>query len=1400
MAAPPKRELKDDEASVARRAKAAKKRKDAQRSPGDKQAKADKASDMSKIVRKILADAPLNSDELAAEVLKYAEPDARMTMNIAKLARDSRKVYDKLEARGYKAGKRDGKKEAYVVGLIAGLDRGYKDGTKAGKKQLVEIHLGMYDYMKAFMPKPVVDRIMRHLVRARTPSQIKKVWESAERYRDSFELGEVMSKLKDAINDAEQAPVTDIEDQKKYLEQLDALSGLLGKAIASGKAFPSKAMIEKAKSVLHAADPNGKIPQRLKDSMEEVLESADIDTWGRDTEAINKKLAELAEQKKNLPEISSLTDEAEKSKVRGRRNAINAKIKGLRDALDLQVIQKIDVFRLILRGVQATAHAQKTKYRLITARNAKESARIVEEAKKELAKANPKQSTREQREGQKDRHDSGIIGTSMENLNDFFRQQQWNQISLVVELVGRGPEATKILLDNVNKAEEKMLELNHIAMDFVTSVREQLGITDKEVEDWHKDENSVEIEMPPIRDKKGRVISEVPNLRIGMDEFAGLINMISDPMTKAEMLRNNNLGVVAKNMNRAGETASKVTEETLDVILRESEKPKYKKIMTLAKAMKRYLNTHMRDQLNEVSVRVTGSEIASNPEYWHRARAMKLDPAYANAKDKDIRDARDKEGSIESQHIFLNRNRSNAPFLIEGLFSNFFETMQMTNLYISKQEAYRDAEHLIRILESEITSRFHPMKARRLKKELRANLDHFAGVNRPGMDASGAWLKAYMKIAHKGILGIKPHIAAYQVTSWITAQEILGLNAMRHGGWGKVRPSVRRRINGEMAKHSPFFRERRHGGGHQILSAGLGGGGMQEFYLGGKYFGANMERMTGPESLKTARYLVSEFGELGMSAIKEMDMQVGYMVWEGSKWKVTQQIKAEKAAANDTTPIVEDAEFFKRVNDMAVDVFLRSQPTWDPTTISGLAREARHGDLLKISSTAYGTQRSKITNMMRQAYLDWKHGEFGDVSSPKAFIKMVRKMAVPLLLNAVLISLTKRGIVSLTALSWMLVGFGGDEEDEERGWWDGFAQDVGSTVATTYVAVGDWVDLGREIFLNDDKPDHFKRPRQTVVGSAVGKGVELTKALSALAKGGEYAEGDIREGQSKRPEQWKVVGDKFLDALGAGGIPIAGPKSYILDHIWTPKGKAKFEDAATQELHNAYRAYGAIGREITKAKEEGKPKIVIDQMRNDAQSARIAAGLWSEVKEIFDEELMPARRSKDEEAQRLALNKMSRLSQTWALLDGSNWSSSDPIDSPIKGTETGDDWKKTMGKYLQRNPGVDKDHLKVQQEYERVAWDSLATVAQAARMPRAIDPESEAYDSDDIDKREKSIATWKEKQEAAALWLINNSDNPYFERILKEYKKSHPYRYRRRSFRKHPGKAESAKNLGELLN
>jgi hypothetical protein len=1398
MAAPPKRELKDDEASVARRAKAAKKRKDAQRSPGDKQAKADKASDMSKIVRKILADAPLDSDELAAEILKYAEPDARMTMNIAKLARDSRKVHDKLEARGYKAGKRDGKKEAYVVGLIAGLDRGYKEGTKAGKKELVEIHLGMYDYMKAFMPKPVVDRIMRHLVRARTPSQIKRVWESAERYRDSFELGEVMSKLKDAINDAEQAPVTDIEDQKKYLERLDALSGLLGKAIASGKAFPSKAMIEHAQSVLNAADPNGTIPQRLKDNMAEVLEAADIDTWGRDTEAINKKLAELAEQKKNLPELSALTEESEKDRVRGRRNAINAKIKGLRDALDLQVIQKIDVFRLILRGIEATAHAQKTKYRLITARDAKESARIVEEAKKELAKANPKQSTREQREGQKDRHDSTFSGKLTEGANNYFRQQQWNQISLVVELVGRGPEATKILLDNVNKAEEKMLELNHTAMDFVNSVREHLGVTDKDISDWHKDENSVEIEMPPIRDNKGRVIEEVPNLVIGMDEFAGLINMISDPMTKAEMLRNNNLGVVAKNMNRAGETASKVTAETLDVILRESEKPKYKKIMTLAKAMKRYLNTHMRDQLNEVSVRVTGSEIANNPEYWHRARAMKLDPAYASAKDKDIRDAKDKEGSIESQHIFLHRNRSNAPFLIEGLFSNFFETMQMTNLYISKQEAYRDAEHLLRILESEVTARFHPMKARRLRQEMKANLDHFAGVNRPGMDASAAMLKSYMSMAHKGILGLKLHIALFQTTSWVTAQEILGLRAMGHGGFIKVRGKTRGRLNDEMEKHSPFFRERKQGGGHQILSAGLGGGGMQEFYMQGKYFTPGMEKRTG--LLARTRWAISEFGELGMWGIQEMDMQIGYMVWEGSKWKVTQQIKAEKAAAKDTTPIVEDAEFFERVNDMAVDVFLRSQPTWDASTISGLAREGRHGDIFKLTSTAYGTQRSKITNMMRQVFLDWKHGEFGEMNSPKAIGIMLKKMFAPLVLNAVMIAATKRGVVAGTALWWAMLGFGGDDEDEEQGFWEGLAWDTGGVAITTYVAAGDWIDLTRDVLLNDDKPDHFKRPRQTVVASAITKVVDFGKALGALTTGGEYAKGDIREGQSKRPEQLKVAGDKFLDALGAGGIPISGPKRYILDHVWTPKGKPKFEDAATQELHNAYRAHGAIGREITKAKEEGKSQIEIDQMRNDAQSARIAAGLWSEVKEIFDNEVMPARRANDKEAERKALNNMARLSQTWARLEMTDWGAPDPIDSPIKGTETGDDWKETMGKYLRKNPGVDRDHLKVQQEYERIAWDSLATVAQAARMPSVIDPENEAYDSDDIDKREKSIATWKEKQEAAALWLINNSDNPYFTRVLSKYKKQKSYKYRRRSFRKHPGKAESAKNLGELLN
>lgn len=415
-----------------------------------------------------------------------------------------------------------------------------------------------------------------------------------------------------------------------------------------------------------------------------------------------------------------------------------------------------------------------------------------------------------------------------------------------------------------------------------------------------------------------------------------------------------------------------------------------------ADAAFQYFNSMQKDAINETSVELNGSEVATEENYfpvrtsaidrWHDELAMKKTPAnmraFVNA-------------SLEGMGIFQKRVDSKTPIILEDVFSAITRTNGMVAKYVGWASELRSMKMLLN--GSDFQRAVIRNYGRHYLDYLRQYVQDVEGEPGRVQNIDRITTAAVNKM-DVGILGLNPWVILKQPVSYTLAMTEIG---PKYWMAGLSRGPTTRE---EMARWSPWLRERFQGG---RITQEVGEIGQSSRVM----------------SFFTDK---STLDQKVLSGILRGDYESIGRIWTAIDAEIT----------NERPELAGDAKQ-EAVARRTEEVVRRTQPTFDVKDRSQLARSKQ---LFWKLSTKYTSQRNKNYNIVMRTIQRWNRSE----KTPHDLAQATSAIALVTVFN----SLFMIGVNA--ARSW-LYGRGDDDRKKKAHWlWRLLGQTLTTTLGNVY--------------------------------------------------------------------------------------------------------------------------------------------------------------------------------------------------------------------------------------------------------------------------------------------------------------------------------------------------------------
>ena len=703
-------------------------------------------------------------------------------------------------------------------------------------------------------------------------------------------------------------------------------------------------------------------------------------------------------------------------------------------------------------------------------------------------------------------------------LLKFATWDQYNHQQKIYTVAPDGGATHEILVKSLKDADSKSTEIAFEAQDFLESVLNEEGISPEEIETWSsavgygvdttstlgrawmksmqaiglrpKETNLIEIDLPTATTEGG---AKAGSIKLTRAEIAELIANTIDPSTREQLLRNKAKGITLKRI-----THGKATKLMIDDINLFHTDQRFEQERAVASALVSYVSNKdgkLWNEWNQAWLNEHGVELETADVYWSRTRdweAKDVEPSVA------LRNFQ--EDTYEDFDIFKRRKGSIEPIVIGDIFAHFFSHAGKIGAYTAKAAVVKDALRLVGSQDFKRAIDANVKFSDDFLNEVHKYIKDYMGLEKSDSSTSDSGVKKFVRRIHRAILGLKMHIVLFQTTSLVNATnemsvfDLWSLTALRI-------PDAT--INGQMKQWSPKMRARNEGSAYQMMTPGAVTNGLRS-RLGLKEHWLN---------------------NAAMGPIHWADMKVIRRIWAGITVEGT-----KKGLEGDAL-----MEYVARRTEEVVDL---TQPTWDPTTISTIQREAKKSIWKKLHTAMFSSQRGKNTNMAGRAVVEYGRSE-KTIADKR---KLLRKAAVPTIIQASILSFMTTGTTAAIQTAWQTL-FGITPPDDKEGW----------KSKTAWGALdrlfGNWLFFGG-ILSRMIKAMRFgpwaaaRGGQQDVVSGAISDGLEtighIANAISESA-GDEYYEGGPHIYEPKAGHSVKKATKTFAEAAGkVTGVPVGG--------------------------------------------------------------------------------------------------------------------------------------------------------------------------------------------------------------------------------------------------------------------
>jgi hypothetical protein len=578
-----------------------------------------------------------------------------------------------------------------------------------------------------------------------------------------------------------------------------------------------------------------------------------------------------------------------------------------------------------------------------------------------------------------------------------------------------------------------------------------------------KQAKPVNVALPEARSEDG---SRVTTLEMTVAERIAIIRFVADAENRAALLDNKNKGIVfARDKSK---TAIKLTAKDLQAIVDSASITE----KLIAERMIDYTNSNaagsidIAQKVKDVWQTLMGFPLRTHENYVSRRRSSEhqdYDPTHTTQNYVERR--------LERMGIFKKRAESKAPFVIGDVFAEFHSDVNRMASFAGKALAVHDAKMLLNDLNFRRSVKEAFRHGEALLSDLEQSIEFYQGLDQPFQGDIETFAKGLLRRAHVGALAAKPHIVLYQTVSLLNANAV-GLDAKYLYNPLHYRLSELRRMRGILNKHSAEMEARDLGGSYQIMTPASAG--------------PTLKQMYGHEN-KRLRAIHGADG-------KVMEL-IGLAAEQEGKQKGLSGLELNEYIARRTEEIV-----------------LESQPSWDATTLSSLAREGRES-AFKHMLVMFSSQPNKNLNMATNATIDYLFSS----KSMAEKAKLAHRISIPTIANAVLIyGISEAYWFGLKSIAKML-GFSPKDDDKD---WKSHIAGILERMAGNWIIVGDLVSATVDNFFAGlgGTSSMFKRNRGTILGEALGEAMgavmEIAKFAAEVKKDEKYKSGP-KKGQSK---------------------------------------------------------------------------------------------------------------------------------------------------------------------------------------------------------------------------------------------------------------------------------------------
>jgi len=787
-------------------------------------------------------------------------------------------------------------------------------------------------------------------------------------------------------------------------------------------------------------------------------------------------------------------------------------------------------------------------------------------------------------------------GRARKKMNWFKRLLWFDQASvdtLAYLLGGKDSVFYELMSTQLRRARDKFASIQNAGLVHIRGALAAAGISPKAFGSMSRigGENVVQtvIELPTARSSKSG--ARVESLTLTVGEKIGLFLHLQDRYTRAEILADDSNGIFISSQDREKGDSVRLTIEDV-VAVEQSMSPQE---LQIAAALSEYISKTMGEKVNEEWLRQFGYELQMHENYWPRTRdSEQRESSPENIMQEFLND------SLAHIPIFKSRSTSTAAISISDAFGVYFSHINRAGSFVSMHGAITDALSMLHSTPVQNALRNTQEHHDTWTSQIEKTIADFRGLAKKQSDAAmEEGLRKLINNSHIAALGLKPHIALYQVASFITAATKLGAMKMVAGLKGLSSETL-----GEIMEWSGTLAQRITSGGQQIMSPDYTGNVALEF------FGGVENRSYGRMKRKV--------DQVAMWMIKKMDQVVIQSIWQAAKNEGIEQG-------------LEGDELMAFTRDRAVDVVDMTQPTWDPLTTSTMGMVGRSSPSLKMLATMFSSQRNKNFNITLKAYSDFMASEDK------------WKAAAPFLGTLATVNAAQSAVVygMGTGVQYALAAMWGDDEEMEEVEGMGYGD---HSIEVLRKAMGNWLIFGDAInvvagsVLEDKKQmsPGFRRVRGTILSGVALDGIASAAGFSKAFQ--QYMDDERSaqwpsKGESKASDTLSEAVDKFIRSAGmAGGFPTGGLMQ-LFGRAMPHRGKKRWAYEPTNQLHELDREWGRSSPASIERKLKLKPGDLLLQeqlvaAKRTRQENQVAHDLWTWAEGNILNRLEEARRGK----------------------------------------------------------------------------------------------------------------------------------------------------------------------------